>query len=418
MEVVFVVKDYNTLDDFNVEHKTVLVRVDFNLPLDKKTLEIMDTTRIQLVIPTLTELIEKKAKVVILSHQGRKGDWDFTSMQPHAHTLGQLLNRPVIFVDDIFGENAKAAISALKPGEVLMLDNVRRWEGETEKKTAEEHAQSPLVRTLAPLVDLFVNDAFAAAHRKQCSLVGFTAVLPSAAGRLLEKELTQLEKVVQNPEKPCVHLYGGAKFSDVVVTIDRVLSNNTADQVLLTGLPANAFLKAKGKNLGSGNENALSKEGTPELYQQIQTVLTTYGSRIILPTDFAVERDNTRYDVDLDALPVEENLYDIGDKTIQQYKTILANAKTVFLSGPCGVFENPLFQKGTREIFTMVAHSDVFSIVGGGHTIAAVEKLNLKEKISHVSSGGGSLEKYMMGEKLVAVEALKQAKQRQVVQYK
>jgi phosphoglycerate kinase len=248
--------------------------------------------------------------------------------------------------------------------------------------------------------------------------MGFTAVLPSCAGRLMEKELTSLEKVVQNPEKPCVFLFGGAKFSDAVVTIDHILTNKTADTVLLTGLPANAFLKAQGYNLGKTNDDALSEEGTPEQYEEIKKVLAKFTNNICLPVDFAVAKNGKRQEVDLSALPREENLFDIGEKTIQQFKEVLADAKTVFLSGPCGVFENPLFRKGTKEIFTAVANSTVFSIVGGGHTIAAVEQLNLRNKISHISSGGGSLEKFMMGEKLVVVEALRHAKQIELVQYK
>ncbi|HUS99530.1 MAG TPA: phosphoglycerate kinase, partial [Candidatus Thermoplasmatota archaeon] len=181
-------KDYDTLDDFDVENKTVLLRVDFNMPLDKKTLDIMDDTRIRLALPTIKELIDKKAKIVLLAHQGKQGSWDFTSMQKHAQMLQQLLGKNVTFVDDVFGEKAKQAITAMKPGALVFLDNVRKYPGETEKKKPEEHAHSELVRALAPLVDFYVNDAFAAAHRGQCSLTGFTAVLPSAAGRLMEKE--------------------------------------------------------------------------------------------------------------------------------------------------------------------------------------------------------------------------------------
>ena len=171
-------KEYNTIDDFDVENKKVLLRVDFNMPLDKKTLDIIDDTRIRLALPTIEELIRKKAKIVILAHQGKQGSWDFTSMEKHAKTLQKLLGKNVTFVDDIFGVKARDAIKNLKSGEIVFLDNVRKFAGETEKKPPEEHAKSELVRTLAPLVDFYVNDAFAAAHRAQCSLTGFTAVLP------------------------------------------------------------------------------------------------------------------------------------------------------------------------------------------------------------------------------------------------
>jgi phosphoglycerate kinase len=408
-------KDYNTLDDFDFENKTVLLRVDFNMPLDKKTLEIMDDTRIRLALPTIQELLHDNAKIVILAHQGKQGSWDFTSMQKHAQMLQRLLGTPVTFVDDIFGEKAKNAIKAMKPGSILFLDNVRKYPGETEKKKPEEHARSELVQALAPLADFYVNDAFAAAHRAQCSLTGFTAVLPSAAGRLMEKELTALEKVLRHPEKPSVFLFGGAKFADVIVTIDRLLTNKTADNILLTGLTANAFLKAKGVNLGQKNEQAFSEEGTPEVFSDIKKVYQKFTPQIHLPVDFAIEENGKRTELSIDQLPANNNLFDIGEKTVQQYQKILGTAKTIFISGPCGVFENPLFRKGTEEIFQFITHSNAFSIAGGGHTVAAIDQMKLRDKISHISTGGGALEKFIMGEKLPVVEALKAAKQRQLI---
>jgi len=403
-------REYNTLDDFNFENKTVLLRVDFNMPLDKKTFEILDTTRIKRVLPTIKELTSDKAKIVILAHQGRQGSWDFINLEKHAKALSDILGQEVKFIDDIYGDKAIETIKSLNPGDILMLDNVRKFDGETDKKSPEEHAQSELVQNLYPLADYFVNDAFAAAHRKQCSLVGFTYVLPSCAGRLMEKELTTLGKIIANPEKPSVFLFGGAKFSDVIVTIERLLQKGTADKIILTGLPANAFLKAKGFNLGDKTEESLSDEGSSETYDEIKKLLERYSGNIYLPVDFAYQTNNNREEVDVSDLPIEYNLFDIGDKSIKKFKYILTDAKTVFLSGPCGVFENSLFMKGTEEIFTYVANSDSFSIVGGGHTVAAVEKLGLTEKMSHISTGGGSLEKFMMGEKLPVVEALKAAK--------
>ncbi len=411
-------KDYNTLDDFKVENKTVLLRVDFNMPLDKKTLTIMDDSRIRLALPTIKELISKNAKTVILAHQGKQGSWDFIPLQKHAETLQKLLRKPVRFIDDIYGEKAKKAIKIMNPGDVVFLDNVRKYPAETEKKKPQEHAQSDLVQDLAPLVDYYVNDAFAAAHRAQCSLTGFTAVLPSAAGRLMEKELTSLEKIISNPEKPSVFLFGGAKYADGIVTIDRLLTNKTADHVLLTGLTANAFLKAKGIDLGIKSEQTFGEEGTPEIFSEITNVYKKFQKQIHLPIDFAVEENEKRKEIPLDELPVDNNLFDIGEQTIQNYKKILLTAKTIFISGPCGVYENPLFRKGTQEIFTAITTSNAFSIAGGGHTVAAIEQMKLREKFSHISTGGGALERFIMGEKLPVIEALKSAKQRQLVHMK
>ena len=403
-------KDFNTLDDFELEDKTVLLRVDFNMPLDKETLDILDNTRIERVLPTIKELIQNNAKTVIIAHQGRQGSWDFISLEKHAKTLENLIQKDVKFVNDIFGEKAKNAIKNLQKTEVLLLDNVRKFDGETEKKSAEEHAQSELVQNLYPLADIFVNDAFAAAHRPQCSLIGFTGVLPSCAGRLMQKELTTLSEIVENPAKPSVFLFGGAKFSDVIVTIERLLENKTADKIILTGLPANAFLKAEGIDLGKKTEESLAEEGSPENYEEIKKILQNYKNNIFLPNDFAQQENTDRNEIDVSDLPTEYSLFDIGEKTIKNFKEIISDAKTVFLSGPCGVFENPVFMRGTKEIFTYVANLNVFSIVGGGHTVAAVEQLGLDDKISHISTGGGSLEKFMMGEKLPVVEALKKAK--------
>ncbi len=359
-------KEYNTLDDVKVTNKTVLLRVDFNLPLDKKTLDIMDDTRIRLALPTIRELVDKKAKTVILAHQGKQGSWDFTTLQKHAAALQKLLGKPVTFVDDIYGDKAKKTIQAMKPGDIVFLDNVRRFPHETDKKKPEEHAQSELVKNLYPLADFYVNDAFAAAHRAQCSLTGFTTVLPSAAGRLMEKELTTLETVVSNPAKPSVFMFGGAKFADGIATIDRVLTNNIADDVLLTGLTANAFLKAKGLNLGEKNEQAFGEDGTPEVFTQIKGVLQKHGSRIHLPGDFAVDENGKRKEILLNQLPTPYSIGDIGQNTIHDYDAILGKARTIFVSGPCGIFENPLFQKGTKDIFTYIAGSQAFSIAGGG----------------------------------------------------
>lgn len=409
-------KDYNTLNDFNVTNKTVLLRVDFNLPLNKKTLDIMDTTRIKLALPTIKELVDKHAKTVILAHQGKQGSWDFTSMQKHAAALQKLLGKPVTFVDDIYMDKAKKAIQNMKPGDVLFLDNVRKYPHETDKKKPEEHAQCELVINLRPLADYYINDAFAAAHRAQCSLTGFTAVMPSAAGRLMEKELTTLENVVSSPAKPSVFMFGGAKFADGIPTIDRVLTKNIADEVLLTGLTGNAFLKAKGVNLGPKNEEAFGEDGTPEIFAQIKAVLDKHAGRIHLPSDFGVDENGKRKEIIISQLPTPYLIGDIGQLTIHDFEKILGKARTVFVSGPCGIFENPIFQKGTTEIFSFITISQAFSIAGGGHTVAALEKLGLKDKISHVSTGGGALEKFMMGDKLPVVEALKAAKGRSVVE--
>ena len=402
--------DFNTLDDFDFNEKTVLLRVDFNLPLDKESLDILDTTRIEKSLPTIEELIEKNAKIVILAHQGRPGSWDFVSLDKHAKALSDLLGKDVKFVNDVCGDKAIDAIKSLKPKEILMLDNVRKLPYEMEKKSAEEHAKTELVQRLSKVADIFVNDAFSAAHRKQCSLIGFTVVMPSCAGRLMEREVETLEKVLKNPERPNVFIFGGAKYSDVVKTIKKSLEEGKVDYVLLAGLPGNAFLKVEGYNLGEINEDALSEEWSDDLAKEMKEIIDRFSSSIILPKDFGIEINGTRKDVSLEDLPVDYPVYDIGDKTISDFVEIIKEGKTIFLSGPCGVFEKEDFMKGTEEVFKAVAESKAFTVAGGGHTIAALDKLGLVDKISHVSTGGGSLERFMMGEKLPVIEALKAAK--------
>jgi phosphoglycerate kinase len=227
---------YLTLDDFNVKNKVVLVRVDFNSEIDPETKIVTSDVRIRAhAETTLKELAEKGAKVVILAHQGRKGEADFTPLKQHAEILGKILKCPVKYVDDIYGEKAQNAIKNLQSGEILVLGNVRGFDGETKKGTPEEHAKTPLVQNLAPLADLFVNDAFAAAHRAHVSMVGFTAVLPSAAGRIMERELKSLSRALETPEKPCVYVMGGAKADDSLEISKYVLGNGIADYVVVGG---------------------------------------------------------------------------------------------------------------------------------------------------------------------------------------
>ena len=253
-------KEYLTIDDLDVKEKTVIVRVDVNSPLDKTTLEISSTARIRAIEPTLRKLLDKKAKLVIIAHQSKKGEWDYCSLEKHVAVLNRELRLDVKFVPDIFGEKAKAGIKALKPGDAIMLENVRGWDGELAKKTPDEFSKSELVTNLAPLAQFFVNDAFAAAHRAQASLVGFTTVLPSAAGVLMDAEVSAMSRIFRNPQRPFTVILGGAKFGDATALISHLLDNKIADRVILTGLVPMAFLKAQGRNLGKPTEALLAKE--------------------------------------------------------------------------------------------------------------------------------------------------------------
>jgi len=402
-----------TLDDFDVKDKTVLVRVDFNSPVDPETKKVLSDTRIRAHgETTIKELAEKGAKVVILAHQGRPGEPDFISLEQHAQILGNILGKPVKFVDDVYGEKAQKAIKELKSGEILVLDNVRKFPGERKKASPEEHSKSELVMNLAPLADLFVNDAFAAAHRAHASIVGFTVLLPSAAGRIMERELKALSRVLENPEKPCVFILGGAKADDSLQISKYVLDNNIADYVLTGGITGHLFLAAKGYDLGKPNMELLEKKELMGLIPGIKELMEKYPGKIETPVDLAIEVEGKRKEITLEELPTEYPIYDIGTKTIKRYSQIISNAKSIVFSGPPGVYEKEEFVKGTKGLFEAIANSSAFSLVGGGHSVAAVHSLGLADKMGYISTAGGALIEFLMGKELPGVAALERAASR------
>jgi len=401
---------YLTLDDVKVKDKVVLVRVDFNSEVDPETKKVTSDVRIRAHgETTIKELAEKDAKVVVLAHQGRKGDPDFIPLKQHAEILSKILKCPVQYVDDVYGEKAKNAIKSLKSGEILVLDNVRGFAGETKEGTPEQHAKTELVQNLAPLADLFVNDAFAAAHRGHVSMIGFTAVLPSAAGRIMERELKSLSKALEKPEKPCVYIMGGAKADDSLEISKYVLSNNIADYVLTGGVVSQVFLVAKGYDLGKGNMAFLEKKELMKLVPGIKELMQKYPKKIMVPEDVSIDVNGKRKEITIDKLPTEHSIFDIGAKTIASYSKLIASAKSIVFSGPMGVYENKEFAVGTRKVFEEIGKSKAFSLAGGGHTISALQEFGLSSKISYVSTAGGALIEFLMGKKLPGVVALENA---------
>jgi len=404
---------YLTIDDIEVKDKVVLVRVDFNSEVDLKTKKVTSDVRIRAHgESTIKDLAEKGAKVVILAHQGRKGEPDFIPMKQHAEILEKIINKPVNFVDDLFSEKAQSAIKNMKSGQILVLDNVRGFDGETKKGTPEEHSKTELVRNLAPLADLFVNDAFAAAHRAHVSMVGFTAVLPSAAGRIMERELKSLSKALENPEKPCLFIMGGAKADDSLEISKYVLSNNIADTVIAGGVTSQVFLAAKGYNLGEKNMAFLAKKKVVDLIPGIRDLIQMYPKGIATPEDLALDMNGQRKEISITELPTEYSIFDVGAKTIDKYNQLIKEAKSIVLSGPMGVYEKKEFSIGTKKIFEEIANSDAFSLAGGGHTISALKQFGLSDKISYISTAGGALIEFLMGKKLPCVVALEKAAKR------
>ena len=400
-------KDFHTLEDFDFKGRTVLLRVDINCPLDKQTLEIINDARIRRIIPTVRELMGKRAKVVILAHQSRKGKWDFIPLEQHAKRLARNLNSPVRYVDDVMGEKAKDAIKTLQPGEVLLLGNVRELDSETAKLDMFGHSEGELVQALAPLIDYYVCDAFGAAHRSQCSLVGFPIKVPSASGRLMAKEIFALKAIFDEPRRPSVFILGGAKFGDASEMIDHVLGTGMADSVMLVGLAGNAFLLARGIDIGDASKEILKEELTPENLQAAKDIMSKYGQRVLLPTDVAVERDGRRVSVLVGDLPVKEAALDIGDASIEKFRKVILSSRTSFMSGPAGVYEKEGFGVGTKGLMDAMIESRGQSVIGGGHTVGAADSFDLTDRFSYVSTGGGALETFLLGQPLPVVDALR-----------
>ncbi|MCD6444973.1 phosphoglycerate kinase [Candidatus Bathyarchaeota archaeon] len=396
-----------TLDDFNFKGKTVLVRPDFNVPIDPATKEIVDDTRIRAHAETIRELCEKGAKVVVIAHQGRPGEPDYVeSLRKHAEKLGEALGKAVKYVDDLFGEEAKKAIRELKPGEVLVLKNVRSFPEETKRRSPQEHAKSEFVRELAPFIDVFVLDAFSVAHRSHASIVGFAPLKPVCAGRVMERELRALSKVLENPEKPMVCILGGAKAEKAVGIIGYMLSKGVADKILTGGLVGQLFLMAKGIELGDVNVELLKRRRLYDMAPEAKRLLSEYGEMIETPVDVALDVDGKRVEIKVSELPSEKPVSDIGSETASLYANALSGANSILVSGPLGVYEKTAFIEGTRKVFEAVAASGAYTVAGGGDTAAVLRRLGLYDRFSYVSLAGGAFIEYITGAKLPGVEVL------------
>jgi phosphoglycerate kinase len=407
-----------TLDDISVEGKTVLLRVDINSPVDESK-RIKDRTRIRRCLPTIRELHDKKARLVVLAHQADPIEYqNFTILEEHAEILSDLLGTKVEYVEDVAGPFAIDRIRGMQPGDILLLDNVRIYTEETiifEKEVGlppEDQARTTIVRRLSPLADAYVCDAFAAVHRSQPSLVGFPELLPSAAGRLFEEELRVLSKVRQSPERPCIFILGGAKVLDAFRMMRSALEEGSADKILTTGLVAQIMLRAKGTRLGRASEAYLEKKNLLEFIPAAEETLKDHADRIVCPEDFAVDAAGKRKELAAGALSDGEAIADIGEKAIERYCKLIDGARTVFVNGPAGVYEKAPFALGTRRIWEAMASSAAFSVLGGGDSIAAAKLFGVQEGISFISTAGGGLIRFLAGEKLAVVEALQRSAER------
>ena len=387
-----------TVKDIELKDKKVLVRCDFNVPMDKNR-NITDNRRIVAALPTIKYLLEQNCKVVLCSHLGRpKGEFKPEySLKPVAKELSKLLGQEVIMAEDVIGEDAKNKAENLKNGEVLLLENVRFHREETDN-------DPEFAKKLASFGEVFVNDAFGTAHRAHASTEGVTKYLPAVSGFLIEKELKFLGEALENPERPFVAILGGSKVSDKIGVIENLLEK--VDTLIIGGGMAYTFFKAQGYNVG----DSLCEEDKCDLALEIMEKAKEKKVKFLLPIDNKIGKefkpDTESKTVKSTEIPDGWEGLDIGEETIKLYKEELQNAKTIVWNGPLGVFEFDQFAVGTNEIAKALGDIDAIKIIGGGDSAAAVEKAGLADKMTHISTGGGASLEFLEGKKLPGIEAL------------
>ena len=387
-----------TIKDIDLKGKKVLVRCDFNVPLDENQ-NITDNTRIVAALPTIKYLLENNCSVVLCSHLGRpKGEVkpEF-SLKPVAKELSRLLDKEVIMAKDVVGEDATSKAKALQPGQILLLENVRFHREETDNDP--EFSQK-----LASMAEIFVNDAFGAAHRAHSSTVGVASYLPAVSGLLIEKELQFLGNALNNPERPFVAILGGAKVSDKIGVIDSLLEK--VDTLMIGGGMAYTFFKAQGYEVG----NSICEVDKLDLAKEAMAKAKDRGVKLMLPVDTKVGKefkpDTESKVVAWTEIPEGWEGFDVGPKTIEMFKEELQKAKTVVWNGPLGLFEFDQFAIGTNEIAETLSKIDATTIIGGGDSAAAVRKAGLQDKMTHISTGGGASLEFLEGKKLPGIECL------------
>jgi len=396
-----------TMDDVDFYGKRTLVRIDINTPLDLKTGELLDDRRFKSHRETLRELIEKNAKIILLAHQGRPGDADFTTMEKHAKRLSEIIDHDIRYIDSIFSSCVIEEIKNMKNSDIILLENVRFYSEEVLNRPPDAQSKTFLVQRLSKVIDIYVNDAFATAHRSQPSMVGFPLVMESVAGRLMEKELRSIDKIMRNPKKPMAFVLGGTKADDSLRASRLALENGT-EYILAGGVVGNIFLAAKGYRIGEPSIEFIRGKKMVDQIDVAKDLLNDYGDRIILPIDLALDNHGERMEISVSELPKNLRISDIGKETVNRFKEIIKKCGTIFAKGALGIFEEKNFSYGTVEIVKAIADSEAFSVIGGGHLVASARELSIEDKITHISSGGGACISLLAGYKLPAVEALRQ----------
>lgn len=410
----------NALKGLDIKGKKILFRPDINSPVDPKTKKIVNENRLKKNAVTLKYMLENGAAVAVIAHQGDTQDYqNLIPLEEHAEKLATLTGYPVHYIDDVCGPAAIEAVKSLPAGEAIILGNLRYLGEELStfsnfvKLTAEEMQSVWHIRRLSPLFDLYVNDAFSAAHRGAPSMIGFPYALPAAAGFQFFNEYAALLQVKDNAEHPCMFVLGGAKISDAFGMMETVLKNGTADKILTTGVTGIIMHIANGVTFGPTQMQFLKDRDMLAFVEPAKQYLAQFPGQLELPRDFAYMKDCVRVECTIDELPEDAQMLDIGAQTIADYQALLAEAKTIFANGPAGVYEQPGFETGTRGIWQGIADSDAYSVIGGGDTVSSATRLIDLSKISYVCTAGGAMVRFMGGKKLPLIQAMEQAYERQ-----
>jgi phosphoglycerate kinase len=376
-----------------------------NCPIDPVSGEISGTKRIEEATETIEAL--KTAKIVVVSHQGRVGNKDYIGMDQHAKILEKLVGKKITYVEDVIGALAKSEIKKMKDGDIILLDNLRFCAEENYEFSPQDAANTIMVKRLGPLFDLCVLDSFPSAHRSHPSLVGFSHIMPACAGKIVEREVRKLDEILTVAKAPHVIVLGGSKVTDRLEAIKMLIKRGRADQILLTGLIGNVFMRAQARI-----KYPLGIKGEDEAVSKAHALMGEYPDVFFTPVDVAIDKDGERLELDVRQLVKGDQIYDLGRKTVEHYSKIIASAGTVFISGPPGFFENEMFSYGTKALLESVANSMATTIVSGGHLTSALKRYGLAEKITHISTAGGALVLYLTGEKLPMIQSLEAAAQR------
>ena len=399
-----------TLEDVDLEGRTVLYRVDVNSPLEPSSGRLLDDGRLRGVVPTLQAL--ETSKVVILGHQSRPGKSDFTSMSKHCERLSNILGRPIKFVPDVSGDKAIEEIEKMSDGEIIFLDNVRGNEEEYGVKYSsnKDTENTDIVARLSAVSDVFVTDAFAAAHRRSPTLTGFTNSIPCIAGILMEKEMRSLRKALKDPPSPYLAILGGAKCDDSVRVALNLISKGEVDRIAFVGVTGNLMLWIDGNDIGERNRDFIRNTLGDDFeiaWEMAERILSEHPEKAFLPLDVAIDSDGRRIPLSINELPTEDPIYDVGLETLRALKPLVEDAGCILWNGPASYFELPEFAFGTIEILNMCTETDAMTIIGGGHTSALVNSRGVANLVSHNSTGGGSTMSFLSGEPMPVIASLK-----------